>query len=76
MGVLLCGGEMIPDNHKRYILSDGLGYYRSYDTHRRAVQAAKDIGVPVGMCWIIRDTWDNSETRFLPAKMTRDYEPK
>ena len=58
---------MIPPDHKRYVLLDGLGYVASYDTYRQAEQAATDHGKPfTGAYWIIRDMETLRQSLFLP----------
>jgi hypothetical protein len=49
--------------HKRFKLYDDLGYFRSYYTRRRAIQAIKSLGRGVGNGnWIIIDSYDNSKS--------------
>jgi hypothetical protein len=54
-------GAIDPDNCKRFCLYDALGYYKSYKTRRRAMQAIKDLGPTVAHgVWKLVDKWDNS----------------
>lgn len=51
--------------HKRFRVHDDLGYYRSYDTRRQAIQAIKDSGPALGSgIWQIIDSEDNSRSLF------------
>lgn len=51
---------MVPEQHHRYLLLDELGYFRSYKTYRRAMQACSTKGMPGVGFWRILDTTDNS----------------
>lgn len=64
-------GAITPNNAKRFCLYDALGYYRSYKTRRRALQAIKDLGPSVLThgCWKLVDNWDNSVSYILPEKL-------
>ena len=47
--------------NKRFRLYDDLGYFRSYETRRRALQAIKNLGPAIGSgIWKLIDSQDNS----------------
>ena len=50
----------IPDETKRFLLFDDLGYFRSYTSRRRALQAVKEAQKPYKRKFKLRDSQDNS----------------
>lgn len=47
--------------HKRFRLHDNLGYFRSYKTRHRVLQAIKDLDPAIGTgIWKVIDSYDNS----------------
>ena len=62
-------GSIIPDNAKRYQVFDQIGYFRSYTSRRRALQAIKDIQkfytneMGLKNCrFKLRDSYDNNRS--------------
>ena len=65
------------NNLKRFQVHDGLGYYKSYITRRRALQAINDLGTPVGQkYYILIDKNDNSKSFILPEIKEENHETK
>lgn len=55
-------------NQKRFQVYDKLGYYKSYTSQRRALQAINDLGPPVcGDYYTLIDINNNSKSFISPT---------
>ncbi len=62
--------------HKRFRLHDDLGYFRSYNSRRRATQAITNLGPAISSgIWILIDSNDNSKS-FIKLKENNDKNTK
>ncbi len=64
----------LPDNSKRFVLLDDLGYYKSYHSRQRAIQAINEIGYTFNSSfWKLLDQEDKGISFIIPTKYSDTY---